>query len=139
MALAESLPPDASTASTGVGLRYISNWVYAFSGVGIAGTGGDFNALSFITGSGLIKARVYCSIDNDDLVAGNQIGWKINLNDIQILMARVQATANDILDARLTPYVDIIIPPLTKVDVIAFSNASAVDVSFLLSGRVYDA
>jgi len=32
MAMAEALPPDASTASTGLGLRYIGDWAYAFSG-----------------------------------------------------------------------------------------------------------
>jgi len=133
------IPTSASTASVGKGIRYVGKWAYAFSGIGQAGTSGDFDALSFTSGSGVIKARIYCSIDNDDLNAGTQVGWKIVLNNIQILVARVEATANDILDARLTPYVDLIIPPLTKVDVVAFSNATNVDTSFLLSGRVYGA
>ena len=59
MAKAEGIPPTASVASVGPGIRYIGNWAYAFSGdITDAGSGSAATTLlDFTSGTGLIVAR----------------------------------------------------------------------------------
>ena len=90
-----------------------------------------------MTGKQYVKGRVYFSIDNDDLASGEQIGWKLMMNNQQVTMSRVEASATDIIDSALAPYFDIIIPPLTNLQAIAFTNASGVNCSIVFTGRVY--
>ena len=50
-----SVQPGASIASTGTGIRYIQNWVYAMSGVKSVDNN-ETDLLEFTTGAGLIYA-----------------------------------------------------------------------------------
>ena len=110
---------------------------YAYSGVGSATGSTDFTGLEFTTNSEYIKGRVYFSIDNDDLASGEQVGWKIMLNDTQMTMSRVEASATDIVESPLAPYYDIVIPPFTKFQAVAFTNASGVNCGFLFTGHAF--
>ena len=112
---------------------------YAYSGVVSPTNAVNAIGIDFTTNSEYIKGRVYFSIDNDDLSSGEQIGWKIMLNNQQITMTRVEASAADIVESALAPYFDVVIPPFTNFKAEAFTNGSSVDSSFVFTGTVHGA
>ena len=62
----EAVPANASVASTGLGIRYIQDWAYAFSGV-VQANGADKTALDFISGTGLIVGKCYPTVNADQM------------------------------------------------------------------------
>jgi len=110
---------------------------YAYSGVGSVTSSTDFTGIDFTTNSEFIKGRVYFSMDNDDVASGNQIGWKLMMNSQQLTISRVEASATDILDVALIAYFDVIIPPFTNFQAIAFTNASGVNCNFIFTGYAF--
>ena len=134
MMKAEPLPPDASTASTGLGLNYISNYAYGYSGtITISHTTGEVSLLEFISGSGFIKAevRIVSGADND-----SDYSSRVYLNDLLI--------ANTRSDLRYTYQgfdrpLFFIIPPYTKVKITQERLSGSGDVEWfgVLLGRVY--
>jgi len=132
-------PVGAGNSFTGAasGIEIIGDHCYAYSGIGSAGTGGDFDALTFTTGNYYSVCRIYVLYDADDLNSGQQYGYLYSMNGVVIAKTRRAATANDIVDAPLPDFVDIIIPSYTEFTASAFSNATAVDTTFILTGRIY--
>jgi len=112
---------------------------YAYSGIVSPTSSTNATGLDFTTNSEFIKGRIYFSIDNDDLSSGEQIGWKILLDNTQITMSRVEASASDIVESALAPYFDVIIPPFTNFKAEAFTNGSAVNTTFVFTGTVHGA
>ena len=56
-----SVPPEASVASTGKGIRYVGNWAYAHSGSVTnvdTGAAAQTTILDFTSGSGFIVAKL---------------------------------------------------------------------------------
>jgi len=133
MAMAESLPPDASTASTGLGIRYIGDWVYAYSGV-VRANGVDTTALDFTTGSGLIVASFYPTANSDQFGA-NFITVNIKLNGEIIIIFKERRDLGQQIDL---PFA-VVIPPLTHVEFIFPNNLVAGDLTAVMTGRVYGA
>ena len=128
----------SNPVGTGKGLNYIGNHCYGNSGIGSPGTGGDFLALSFSCASNnYIRAKLYITYDADDLGAGEQLGYKVELDGELIVFSRREATTTDIVDNPLPHKVEFLIPPASKVNITGFSNSSGVNMTFILTGRVY--
>ncbi len=133
MTEADVIQPSASIASPGLGLRYIGNWAYAYSGaVEDAASGGpDTDCLDFTSGSGIIVARVNWSTN----YAGNEdMHLLINLNEIAVYQSAL-TTSNSVQDQPI----DIIIPPFTRFNFKWGITTVTKNLSVLLTGRVYGA
>jgi len=136
--MAESLPPDASTASTGLGIRYIGNYCYGYSGTK-NGSSSFVDYLNFITGAGVIKGRLYDngSPNPDDPSAGGESISRVTFNGAIIAYQKVSTNSPD---NNPGGYNDFIIPPFTHVEVAMRTLAnSAFQGNFVFVGRVYDA
>jgi len=138
MAEPDAIPVSASVASTGPGIRYIQNWVYAMSGVKSVDNV-ETDLLQFTTGAGLIYADFGFWYATP--VGGGNVGddyqFRILFNDLLILTQNT----NDLHTGFSPNYPKLIIPPLTSVTVSAqnSSDTSANDISATLTGRVYGA
>jgi len=139
MALAGELPPDASTASTGLGLRYVGTepmFAYAYSGeITMSSSGSaDTQMLLFETGSGLFAAKF--QLGSSDATTSNAF-VTVKFNDI-IILNNIWAGSSASYQVVDMPYY-LIIPPFTKVEVEVGSGGSGVKMTGLITGRVYDA
>ena len=134
MAKAEGIPPTASVASVGPGLRYLgADHCYALSGLitvpgaGEAGT----TMLSFSSGSGYIYGELSwhseSSTSADEFIV-------VKLNDLVVMQSRY---SNAYYSSNDQEY-KIIIPPFTEV-VMLFGNDGGTNATFTFTGRVYDA
>ena len=130
-----SVQPEASTASPGLGLRYVGNWVYATSGV-VAIAGSEVSALEGTTGTGIIVGDIQFFTDQ---TAGDNYNFRIYYNGVAVVQALLAATHDS------APYgyypINVVIPPFTNIKV-ALSNTSqgvARNWTILLAGRVYGA
>ena len=137
MAMAESLPPDASTASTGLGLRYIGQHVYAFSGAQGMSTG-EQTALNFTSGSGYILGDFFFTGGTAGGNAGGGITtFEVTFNDVPVMWPKVDSGLEN-----MPTYAkcNILIPPYTLVSVIIDSNIDAASLftTVTLTGRVYE-
>lgn len=126
--------PGASVAAPGLGVRYISDWAYAFSGL----VGVDDNEtalLEFTSGSGLIVGNIQCNLVAD--TADDQ-KYTIYINDIAI-MGYITLGAQQSTDSNNV--MQILIPPqsLFKVTAINATDSSTNNNAASLVGRVYGA
>ena len=134
----DTTPVSASTASTGLGIRYIQNWVYAMSGVKSVDNN-ETVLLEFTTGAGLIYADFGFWFATP--VGGGDVGddyqFRILFNNLLILTQNT----DDVHTGFSPNYPKLIIPPLTSVTVSAqnTNDTSANDISATLTGRVYGA
>jgi len=135
MALAESLPPDASTASAGLGLRYIGDWVYAYSGDRLTDSNNHTTLLEFTTGTGLIVAKVQF---NDLSGQADVFTYRIYLNDV--VMNAYNTTGSNSGQNNPDPVLFMIFPPLTRVKCTGKTNQEANrNLLVAITGRVYGA
>ena len=130
----DTIPVSASIASTGLGIRYIGDHVYAYSGV-ISVNDNETTLLSFNSGKGYIKAQVqfnYISNANQDFT------YKIYFNNIVIQQYNV---GNSVIYTSPDNFINIIIPPLSDVRLSAqnISDSTALNQIGSLIGRVYGA
>lgn len=136
MALAEELPPDASIATSGLTLRYVKDWVYAYSGVITLEGGNETELLGFRSGSGIIVANVVFYYSGD---ANYSVLYKGKLNTEIVTQFILGGNA---IDGRQTGApMPILIPPYTDCSFTAdnVSNTSNIAQAVTLTGRVYDA
>jgi len=142
MAKAEGIPPTASVASAGPGIRYLGQHCYAMSGR-YGATQSNQVVLNFTTGSGYIVGTFQCngSMHYVTAAAGCTTVFKFKFNDIYIAAVK---TETDLESAeRGTPSqtnFKIIIPPFTHVLVQADSSEDDTDEmsAVTFAGRVYD-
>ena len=129
----DTIPVSASIASTGLGLRYVGNWAYAYSGVvSVAGT--ELSLIEVTSGSGVIVAKILFAYGS---YGDNDFAYRIYLNDIKIFSQRTDnATAP--FAANITAP-QIIIPPRTKIKLTAENvvGGDTEDQLVILTGRVY--
>jgi len=128
-----SITASTYSATTGLGIRYVGNWVFAYSGAvqDAASSAPDTDCLDFTSGSGIIVARVNWSTN----YAGNaDMHLLINLNDIAVYQS-VLTTTNTVQDQPI----DIIIPPFTRFNFKWGIVGQTKDLSVMLTGRVYGA
>jgi len=138
MAEAEGIPPTASTASVGPGLRYAGQWAYSLSGVKSVNNV-ETDLLQFTTGSGILYADFgfWYATPVDGGNVGDDYQFRILFNDLLILTQNT----NDLHTGFSPNYPKLIIPPFTLVTVSAqnSSDTSTNDISATITGRVYDA
>ena len=140
MTEAEGIPPTASTASTGEGLRYIGNHCYAFSGTFVAATS-EQTMLDFTTGSGYIVATLTMTAPiamTGDIINGKIRGFQLSFNGQAVGLYKVESDAEDMptmVEAR------ILIPPFTAVTLTCIDSATTATYSGTanITGRVYGA
>jgi len=125
-----SVTPEASIASVGKGIRYIGNWVYAYSGMFPSAYPSTY--LEFTTGSGLIVAEFNLLYFTD---AGDNAEYTIKLNDVNVFGAFATSATTPPLGLN---HVRIILPPFTKVEGIGSVGSNRTR-GFLMTGRVYGA
>ena len=142
MMKAEPLPPDASIASTGLGLRYIGTtpmFVYGYSGQYTANTSKQ-TLLNSTSGEGFIVCRIQFNGFVHENVPGDGANGMatISFNGINIAVLRSEAGQED---APYSVYEKFVIPPFTelKVTADADSTSSSYVGSVNLVGRVYEA
>jgi hypothetical protein len=131
-----SVTPEASVASPGLGLRYVGQHCYAYSGtVDVDAT--ETNLLKFTSGSGYIVARWLPQYMVESHV-GDDFRFVVYFND-QVVASVIMAAAAD-RDAFYRD-VDLIIPPLTEVKMTADNKTQNVArlVGGILTGRIYGA
>ena len=134
----DTTPVSASIASTGLGIRYIGNWAYAYSGKKIVNST-NTDLLDFTTGSGFIVANIEWGGDGVD---SGQITYTIELNGENVMYKRCPAGGSDPRnDFEIgTTRVKMLIPPFTRF-VLNIDNGSSVnyDCTVWIAGRVYGA
>jgi len=135
----DAIPVSASVASTGKGIRYIGNWVYAYSGlIAIGQASPETSMLNFDTGSGIIKGTIQAAQGNER--SDNDMRFTISFNgDIvaQLLHGGdTQYWAGSFDNGML-----IIVPPFTTVKITGYNLTSGTtrDSVATFTGRVYGA
>jgi hypothetical protein len=125
-------------AGTSKSLQYLGDHCYANSGTINATSTDDITPFDFTSASSsYVKARMFVSYDADDLANGDKFGYRVKFNDESIYFTRRSANAADVVSNPLPAWVDFIIPPDTRVTVEGFTNGSGLDLSFIITGRVY--
>ena len=131
-----SVQPEASTVSTGKGLRYVGNWIYGFSGL-VTVQNSPVALFETTTGSGLIVCQIGMFTSDS---SSNNAEIVVSLNDIKVIAFEVlNTTQGDYLNG-FAP-MDLIIPPFTKFELTAVNTTSSSEMSWYstLTGRVYGA
>ena len=126
--------PAASVAATGLGIRYIGEHAYAYSGGINVPASTDEPLLVFTTGSGYLVALFQFTIHEKNY--SDNSTFIVSLNDEVISYTETEDTETAGMDSPIT----LIIPPLTKVKVTAFTTGSGdIDHGAMITGRVYGA
>ena len=136
MALAESLPltPSASVAATGLGIRYMGDRCYAYSGATTITSGSYADGLNFTTGNGFILAKL--QIWTAD-VTGADLFYQITLNGVVMVQQANNNPSGSGAAGMETPVI-LLLPPFSEVEVSGQrGSGSDYDVYFTLTGRVY--
>lgn len=135
---AEGIPPSASVASVGFGLRYIGNWAYAYSGYVGFTNAAAVPLLDFTSGSGFIVAQwQYSVMDDGEQINEDDTRVIIKFNGIKVFVNVDSGSPNRVA----TAWPELIIPPYTAVETTMqnITDASGLAGYFYISGRVYDA
>ena len=124
--------PSASVAATGLGIRYVGDWFYGYSGVVSVDTS-ETDLISTTTGSGIIVAKWHPFYQTS---SANNFAFYAYLNDLLVQYVEITSSEAD------TPYtaLNMIIPPRTKLE-LKSKNLAAGSHNMLASivGRVYGA
>jgi len=131
--------PNASVAATGLGVRYIQDWAYAYSGTQQAATG-DQTLLEFTSGSGLIVAKITCAgaipTNGAGVASGVVSAFTLIMNGTEVARMKTETLQED--SPTYTTY-PILFPPFTDVKLVVNSNGTAGSTSAIIVGRVYGA
>ena len=132
------MQPNASVVATGLGIRYVQNWAYAFSGL-VSCDDSGVSLLDFTTGSGIIAGKfqfLYASSSTD---AYNYI---VEFNGKEVIHYRVFGSTDTNGEHQLPADIPIVIPPLTQVKATSTNvagNSNSTNQIANLIGRVYGA
>jgi len=113
----EAVPANASTASTGKGIRYIGkNHVYAFSGLIEPDNNfaSPLTMLEFTTGAGAYVTQFNFSYQTSDVPSNKVIYFRLTLNDLVVFQLTDYTNAAH-TEALMAVQQKIILPPFTKV------------------------
>ena len=133
--------PSASVAATGLGIRYIGDRAFAFSGTYSSTTTTQI-ILEFTTGSGYIVGEVTCNsaIDYSSgaIEAGVTTGFQLSLNGEVVAIIKVESGNEDAPSYAAQTF---IFPPqtLVQLEIIASGNNASYLNTAHLTGRVYGA
>jgi hypothetical protein len=131
--------PEASVVQVGLGIRYVDEFCYAFSGILPASTSSQ-DMFSFTSGSGVIVGVFTMNGQSRFLspTSGGYTTFELVFNDLIIGNYKVNTDSHDMPNQN---YQKIIIPPFTKVVLRCMSSEDNVaeDITASLTGRVYGA
>ena len=134
----DPVQPEASVVQTGLGIRYVNEYAYAFSGQHASNTSAVTH-FSFTSGAGVLVADLYCNgaTTLGSPTNGRTTVWNLSFNDIIIVGLKTDSASADY--AGPTVHNKIMIPPFTKVELLAYSESSSADrlTSAVITGRVY--
>jgi len=127
--------PSANVVATGLGIRYIGQHCYAYSGLFVASATAA-TALDFTTGSGYIVAELQLNAAVSDTGSMKGTFSVLTFNGVSVA---VLITANSANDAPGSVRQSLIIPPFTHVVATIDMESSGADNdgSITLTGRVY--
>ena len=127
----DPVQPEASVVQTGLGIRYVGEHCYAYSGVvqDASSATAATTVLDFTSGSGYIHARI--DLVSDAKATADRF-LNILLNDESVING---AWDNDPAKS-LSPVVKLIIPPFTRF-VLKWGCSATKNVTISLTGRVY--
>ena len=133
MTEADVIQPSASIASVGLGLRYIGNHCYAYSGQKNAtySSGADTTFIEFTSGAGYIVGKLSWSSVNQ---SSNVEFFQFFMNGEMIFDARFQHAEQATTEQ---PY-ELLIPPLSKVT-FKMGIVNSPEATMTFTGRVYGA
>ena len=134
----EAVPSNASVASTGLGLRYIGQHCYAYSGIILSADGSKTCLGPFTSGSGYITGKYLLSggLFISDVGEGANIIYTLKLNDQIIWEIKITTNPEGSPTAYTPP---LLIPPITKVEILVQASQANLECSASLTGRVYGA
>ena len=134
MTAADVIQPSASVASTGLGIRYIGDWAYGYSGVVGADTA-DTLIMEFTTGSGFIDMKLVIMNSSG---SGDDFIYSIYLNDVISLKWYALGVQDPLAGKNPIP---LLLPPFTKFTLRADNQGSGTkrDHTANFVGRVYGA
>jgi len=132
----DTTPVSASIASTGLGIRYIGNYAYAYSG-GIGVDNNNTLILDFSTaGNGFIIAEIQIG---SEAGVSEDFRYSVTFNGIKIMDSYANNTFQESPSFAIP--IKLIIPPSTHVEVNADNLGSPTQRTTYatLTGRVYGA
>jgi len=136
MAEAEGIPPTASVASVGPNLRYVGQFAYGYSGR-IAVGNSEILLMDFITGSGLITAKVqfFYAVDTSQ---NPNFAYTIKINGA--VVSKYVVNGSSTYTSANNP-VFLVIPPESHIELIAqnVEDSSTLTQSALITGKVHGA
>ena len=131
--------PSASVAATGLGIRYVGEFAYCFSGTFEAATAAA-TMFAFTSGSGVIVGEFTFNAQTriGSAVEGGISAFEVQFNDLVVSLVKVDSAAHDM---PTQAFQKLIIPPLTKVQVRVISAEDTANelLTATFSGRVYGA
>ena len=137
----DTTPVSASIASPGLGIRYVGNYAYAYSGTFSASTSSQ-TCLEFTTGSGIIVGQFFMSGGVNYVAAnlgdGQVTGYRLTLNGEIVSIVKIAS----ITEAMPTIAKEkVLLPPFTLVqlEILSSANSASQLSTCSFSGRVYGA
>ena len=136
-----SVQPEASTVSTGSGLRYVGNRVYAYSGTFTASVSTQ-TCLEFTTGSGIIVGDFFYSGGVNYVAAnlgdGQNTGYRLTLNGEIASIVKLSSITESM---PTTATLKVILPPFTivQLEILSSADSGGQLSTCSFSGRVYGA
>jgi len=131
------IQPEASVVRVGLGIRYVGEYCYAFSGILPASTSSQ-DMFSFTSGSGVIVGVFTMNGQARFLspTSGGYTTFELVFNDLIIGCYKVNTVDHRMPNQN---YQKVIIPPFTKVLMRCLSGEDNVaeDITASLTGRVY--
>jgi len=126
--------PSASVAATGLGIRYVGEQTYGFSG-GVAATNSitPITMLKFTTGTKVLKVFFQYFDNNDQAIRRFH---ELTLNEVVVIQNSYDGTPDN---GGHGVYYNAILPPLTEVE-FGSNIVSTTDTMYVtMTGRVYGA
>ena len=132
----EPVQPEASVVQTGLGIRYVGEFAYAYSGA-VGCDNSETDLINATSGTGIILGQVMFRYVGTSPEGDNYV-YRIRLNGELILSYLVDQTLENYAARHLAP---IIIPPFSILRLTAqnTTDTSTHNQATTLTGRVYGA
>lgn len=124
---------NATFSGTQQGITIAKEFFYGYSGqIDIDGSATLF---SFHTGKYVSVGQFQMVFDKTAFGTGESIGYTIKLNNS--IVARQELEAATTTTEAVQEAIDLIIPPMTSVEIIGDTDGGAIVVTGILTGRIY--
>jgi len=126
--------PAASVAAPGLGIRYIGDWAYGFSGI-VACDNNNTLMMEFTSGSGFIDMQLVVMNSSG---AGDDFLYSLYLNDVISIQWYALGVQDPLAGKNPIP---VLIPPFTKFTLRGDNQGATTERNHTVnfSGRVYGA